>query len=56
MHYLLFYDVVEGYAERRIPFRAAHLEYAQAEKFNYIFFRYAGFLKILTAEAQRRRD
>jgi uncharacterized protein YciI len=29
MHYLLFYDVVEGYAERRIPFRAAHLEYAQ---------------------------
>ena len=29
MHYLLFYDVVEGYAERRIPFRAAHLGYAQ---------------------------
>jgi len=29
MHYLLFYDVVEGYAERRIPFRSAHLEYAQ---------------------------
>jgi uncharacterized protein YciI len=29
MHYLLFYDVVEGYAERRISFRAAHLEYAQ---------------------------
>lgn len=28
MHYLLFYDVVEGYAERRKPFRAAHLEYA----------------------------
>lgn len=29
MHYLLFYDVVEGYAERRIPFRAAHLAYAR---------------------------
>ena len=29
MHYLLFYDVVEGYAYRRIPFRAAHLKYAQ---------------------------
>jgi hypothetical protein len=28
MHYLLFYDVVEGYTERRKPFRAAHLEYA----------------------------
>ncbi len=25
MHYLLFYDVVENYAERRVPFRAAHL-------------------------------
>lgn len=29
MHYLLFYDVVEGYAEKRIPFRAIHLEYAK---------------------------
>jgi len=29
MHYLLFYDVVDGYTERRIPFREAHLEYAQ---------------------------
>jgi len=29
MHYFLFYDVVEGYAEKRIPFRKAHLEYAQ---------------------------
>jgi uncharacterized protein YciI len=28
MHYLLFYDVVEGYTERRQPFRAAHLAYA----------------------------
>jgi uncharacterized protein YciI len=25
MHYLLFYDVVPDYAERRVPFRAAHL-------------------------------
>jgi uncharacterized protein YciI len=29
MHYLLFYDVVENYSERRMPFRAAHLAYAQ---------------------------
>jgi uncharacterized protein YciI len=29
MHYLLFYDVVENYAERRVPFRAAHLAHAQ---------------------------
>jgi uncharacterized protein YciI len=29
MHYLLFYDVVEGYVEKRKPFRAAHLEYAR---------------------------
>jgi uncharacterized protein len=28
MHYLLFYDVADGYAERRLPFRAAHLAYA----------------------------
>ncbi len=30
MHYLLFYDVVNDYAERRLPFRAAHLAHAQA--------------------------
>jgi uncharacterized protein YciI len=24
MHYLLFYDIVDHYAERRLPFRAAH--------------------------------
>lgn len=30
MHYLLFYDVVEGYAERRLPHRAAHLAHARA--------------------------
>jgi hypothetical protein len=30
MHYLLFYDVVENYVEKRAPFRAAHLQYAQA--------------------------
>jgi len=29
MHYLLFYEVVDQYAERRVPFRAAHLEYAK---------------------------
>ena len=29
MHYLLFYDVVDGYVERRKPFRAAHLAHAQ---------------------------
>jgi uncharacterized protein YciI len=28
MHYLLFYDVVPDYAERRKEFRAAHLRYA----------------------------
>jgi hypothetical protein len=25
MHYLLFYDVVEDYVQKRAPFRAAHL-------------------------------
>jgi uncharacterized protein YciI len=30
MHYLLFYDVVEDYVNRRVPLRAAHLEYAQS--------------------------
>ena len=29
MHYLLFYDVIPDYATRRLPFRAAHLEYAR---------------------------
>jgi hypothetical protein len=29
VHYLLFYDVVDGYAERRIPLREAHLAYAR---------------------------
>ena len=30
MHYLLFYDVVHDYAERRLPLRAAHLAHARA--------------------------
>ena len=30
MHYLLFYDVVHDYAERRVPFRAAHIAHARA--------------------------
>ncbi len=30
MHYLLFYDVVTDYAERRLPFRAAHLAHARS--------------------------
>jgi uncharacterized protein YciI len=29
MHYLLFYDVVDGYVEKRKPFRSAHLAYAR---------------------------
>ena len=29
MHYLLFYDVVPDYAERRGQFREAHLSYAR---------------------------
>lgn len=28
-HFLLFYDVVEGYAERRVPFSVAHIAYAR---------------------------
>jgi len=28
MHYLLFYDVVDDFVERRITFRAAHLKLA----------------------------
>lgn len=30
MHYLLIYDAAPGYAERRVPFRAAHLAHAWA--------------------------
>lgn len=30
MHYLLFYDGAPDYAERRLPFRAAHLAHARA--------------------------
>jgi uncharacterized protein YciI len=30
MHYLLFYDLVEDYVDRRAPFRAAHLNQAWA--------------------------
>ncbi|HXD76085.1 MAG TPA: YciI-like protein [Vicinamibacterales bacterium] len=29
MHFVLFYEVVERYAERRTPFRAGHLKHAQ---------------------------
>jgi uncharacterized protein YciI len=29
MHYLLFYDASDDYAERRMPFRAAHIAYAR---------------------------
>ena len=29
MHYLLFYDVVDDYLNRRIPFRAAHISLAR---------------------------
>jgi uncharacterized protein YciI len=29
MHYLLFYTVADNYAEKRLPFRAAHLAYAR---------------------------
>ena len=29
MHYLLFYDIVDNYAEKRTPFRGAHLAHAQ---------------------------
>ena len=30
MHYLLLYDVVPDYVERRVPFRTAHLALARA--------------------------
>ena len=29
MHYLLFYDVVDEYVERRRPFRAAHIAHSR---------------------------
>jgi uncharacterized protein YciI len=29
MHYLLFYEVVDNYVERRLPFRALHLDHAR---------------------------
>lgn len=29
MHYLLFYEVVDNYAERRAPYRIEHLELAE---------------------------
>jgi uncharacterized protein YciI len=29
MHYLLFYDAVDNYEERRKPFREAHIAYAR---------------------------
>ena len=29
MHYLMFYDVVDDYAEKRMPFRIAHIAYAR---------------------------
>ena len=30
MHYLLFYDVVDDYIERRTPLRPAHIAHARA--------------------------
>jgi uncharacterized protein YciI len=30
MHYALFYETVENYVERRAPYRAEHLAYAEA--------------------------
>ena len=30
MHYLLFYEVVDDYTERRVPLRAEHLALARA--------------------------
>ena len=30
MHYLLFYEAGPDYAERRAPFRSAHLDHARA--------------------------
>lgn len=30
MHFLLFYDVADDYATRRVPLRPAHLDYARS--------------------------
>ncbi len=30
MHYLLFYDVADNYAERRTPFRKDHIAHAKS--------------------------
>jgi uncharacterized protein YciI len=30
MHYLLFYEVVDGYVEKRTPFRKDHIAHAKA--------------------------
>jgi hypothetical protein len=29
MHYVLFYEVVDGYVEKRAPFRRLHIEHAR---------------------------
>lgn len=29
MHYLMFYEVADDYAQKRLPFRAAHIAYAR---------------------------
>jgi uncharacterized protein YciI len=34
MHYILFYKTIEGYAEKRAPFREEHLRLAQAARDN----------------------
>jgi uncharacterized protein len=34
MHYILFYKTVEGYVEKRAPFREEHLKLAQAARDN----------------------
>ena len=34
MHFILFYKTVEGYIEKRAPFRAEHLKLAQAARDN----------------------
>jgi uncharacterized protein YciI len=33
MHYLLFYEVVDNYAERRAPFRKDHIAHAKADPY-----------------------
>jgi uncharacterized protein len=34
MHYILFYKTVEGYIEKRAPYREEHLKLAQAARDN----------------------